>query len=980
MNYSKSSVIRRQKKLRSTSDKFKTKTRISFFRLFLIMLAGIFVISVCSLYGIYNAVIDKAPDIDTIDISPQGYSTTIYDCNGAMTQKLVGSDANRIYKSLDEIPEIVQRAFIAIEDARFYQHNGIDPRGIVRAGISGILSGDFDQGASTLTQQLIKNIVFNGGNESNFIDRVERKIQEQYLAVELEKRMDKKEILEKYLNTINLGQNTLGVEAASLRYFDKDVSELTLSEAAVIAGITQNPYYYNPISYPEKNEEKRAIVLQYMETQGYITTEERQEALNDDVYTRINLVNSQNYSGTRVNSYFTDAVINQVQYDLQERLGYNSATAINMIYRSGLSIYTTQDSRIQNICDETFQDEDLFPSDSVLELSYQLSVMDKNGKEHHYSAQSMQTYFRKKGNTEFNLYFTSKKEARPYIRKYRKAMVGKNDTITGEIKNFILQPQASLVIMDQYTGQVKALIGGRGVKTASRTLNRATDSVRQPGSTFKILSTFLPALDTAGMTLATVQDDAPYQYPDGKTVRNWYTSGYKGLTSIREAIIKSMNIVTVKTLADPKVTPQTGYDYLLKLGFTTLVDKRSTDNGVYSDIDLSMALGGLTDGVTNLELTAAYASIANGGVYMEPILYTKVLDGDGNILLDNTADGIQETRQVMKESTAWLLTNAMQDVIRKPNGTASDVKFTSIQMAEAGKTGTTSNDIDLWFEGYTPYYTAGIWSGYDNNRSQTNTSYHKRLWKNIMERIHSELSLEKKDFKKPKSIIATKICTKCGKLAVKGLCDFALGGSCIRTEYFAQGTQPTENCSCHVAFHVCSSSKKLAKEYCPSDLVKTKVYLIKEEPYSAITDDTKNILPKKLEKSKCDVHTSYLDSVIERQEEPQEDPKTETETEENTQELESVPSTTDTPQQSGPDDDTTPKKKTKKSSDTDISTEKNSDADTKTTTNKKSSGSETKATEKNNTKKNKTDHTDTPETDNTNSSSKKKNQKEIQTE
>lgn len=880
MNYSKSSVIRKQRKLRSTSDKLKTKTKISFFRIMLLTFAALLTIGICAFFGIYKAVIDKAPDIETIDISPQGYSTTIYDCNGIVTQKLVGSDANRIYKSLDEIPKIVRNAFIAIEDARFYQHNGIDLRGIARAAIFGIFSGEFDQGASTLTQQLIKNTAFGGGNESNFIDRVERKIQEQYLAVKLEKRMDKDQILEYYLNTINLGQNTLGVEAASLRYFDKDVAELTLSEAAVIAGITQNPYYYNPISYPKKNEEKRAIVLEYMENQNYITKEEHEEALKDDVYTRIELVNSQKYSGTEVNSYFTDSVINQVQYDLQEQLGYNSTTAINLIYRRGLSIYTTQDSRIQTICDETYQKKKLFPKDSVWELSYQLSVMDKKGKEHHYNAQTMQAYFRKKTKREFSLYFKSKKEATPYIKQYRKAMVGKKDKITGEVKSFSPQPQSSFVVIDQATGEVKALIGGRGTKTASRTLNRATDSVRQPGSTFKILSTFLPALDTAGMTLATIQDDAPYRYPGGKSVRNWYTSGYRGLTSIREAITRSMNIVTVKTLADPKVTPQTGYDYLLRLGFTTLVEQRTNDHGTYSDIDLSMALGGLTDGVTNLELTAAYAAIANGGIYQEPLLYTKVLDSDGNVLLDNTTKNARQTRQVMKESTAWLLTNAMQDVIRKPQGTGSEVKFSSLSMAVAGKTGTTTNDIDLWFEGYTPYYTAGIWSGYDRNHSQTDTNYHKKLWKTIMERIHLELGLEKKDFKKPKNVVPAKICTKCGKLAVNNLCNLAEGGSCMRTEYFAEGTQPTENCSCHVAFHVCSASEMLAGQYCPNDMVETKVYLLKEEPYSSKTKDTKNILPKELESSSCNLHTSYqpiIPAGPEKEEEPEENEENNTE-------------------------------------------------------------------------------------------------------
>jgi len=865
LNYSKINVIRRQKYLRSAVRKTKAKTGVFLLRLLLVIVAATTVICCCAAYGVYRAVVDKAPDIDTVDISPQGFSTTIYDCNGAVTQKLVGSDANRIYKSLDEIPKIVQQAFIAIEDARFYQHNGIDIRGIARAGISGLLSGEFDQGASTLTQQLIKNTVFNGGNESNFTDRIERKIQEQYLAVELEKKLGKDQILEYYLNTINLGQNTLGVESAALRYFNKEVSDLTLSEAAAIAGITQNPYSYNPISYPENNKEKQAIVLEYMEKQGYISAKEHKEALQDDIYARIELVNSQYYSSSSVNSYFTDAVIDQVQYDLQEQLGYNSTTAINYIYRSGLTIYTTQDSRIQQICDNAYQDESLFPKELTWELSYQLSIMDKNGDEHHYNAQHMQNFYKEKGNKKFNLYFKKKKNAKPYIRRFRKAMTKKGDKITGEAINFIPQPQSSFVVIDQYTGQVRALVGGRGAKKASRILNRATDSKRQPGSTFKILSTFLPALDTAGMTLATVQNDAPYKYPNGKSVRNWYTSGYRGLTSMREAITRSMNIVTVKTLADPNVTPQTGYDYLLRLGFTTLVEKRSTDNGVYSDIDLSMALGGLTDGVTNLELTAAYAAIANGGVYMEPILYTKVVDSDGNILLDNTAEGAQETRQVMKSSTAWLLTNAMRDVVEKKYGTGTDASFDKLSMPIAGKTGTTNNDIDLWFEGYTPYYTTGIWSGFDANHPQSDTSYHKILWKTIMEQIHKTLGLKKIDFQKPDNITSAKICTKCGKLAVEGLCDQALGGSCTVTEYFAEGTQPTKNCNCHVAYHVCSESGELANEYCPDELIETRVYLLKEEKHK--TKDTKKILPKGLENSTCHIHTSYYHVIVPEPEE-----------------------------------------------------------------------------------------------------------------
>ena len=295
---------------------------------------------------------------------------------------------------------------------------------------------------------------------------------------------------------------------------------------------------------------------------------------------------------------------------------------------------------------------------------------------------------------------------------------------------------------------IRDRVGGRGKKTGARTLNRASGSLRQPGSTFKILSTYLPAFDTAGMTLASTEVDEKYYYPGTKVqVHNWTGSAYKGTTTLREGIYNSMNVVTVKTLA--KVTPKVAYDYLVNLGITTLVDSRIDKSGkVFSDIQLPMALGGLTDGVTNLELTAAYASIANGGVYTEPVLYTRILDHDGNVLIDKTP----VTRQVFKDSTAYLLTSAMEDVISIGTGTAA--KFTGIDMPAAGKTGTTSKDIDLWFEGYTPYYTAGIWGGWDLNKDQVNTTYHKTIWKTIMERVHTEKNLEKKEFDVPDSVLS----------------------------------------------------------------------------------------------------------------------------------------------------------------------------------------------------------------------------------
>lgn len=848
MNFSKNGTKDKYKETVSKSKKMKTKAFVLFFRTFLICVVVAVCIGTFAGIGLVKGIIDNAPHIDSINVAPTTFATTIYDSEGNKMQQLVGSNANRVYVNIENIPDNLINAFIAVEDERFWEHKGIDVRGIFRAFFLGVTGGGFDQGASTITQQLLKNTVFEGGMETNFSDKLERKIQEQYLALQLENKMDKRTILEYYLNTINLGQNTLGVEAASQRYFNKNVKDLTLSECTVIAGITKNPSSYNPITYPEVNADRRTIILNKMKEQNYISEEEYQEALADDVYSRIELVNTEQYSSkSNVNSYFVDALVDEVTNDLVEELGYTSTQAYNLIYRSGLSIYTTQDTKIQRICDEVFSDESLYPSNSTFELSYRLTVIDEEGEAHNYSELNLRKYFQAK-DPAFNLYFKDKDKATPYIEEYRNSVVGENDKIDGEVINFVPQPQVSFVLMDQYTGQVKALIGGRGTKAYSRSLNRATATTRQPGSTFKIVSTYLPALDTKGMTLATVFDDDEYYYPGGKKkVNNWNGEAYNGFTTIRQAIYNSMNVMAVKTLE--KVTTQTGFSYLQKLGFTTLVENRTDENtgATHSDLNLSLALGGITDGVTNLELTNSFATIANGGNYTSPKLYTKILDQSGKVLLDHTDSS---STQVMKDSTAFLLTNAMEDVVKV--GTGKKLSLASVNMPVAGKTGTTSNDNDLWFVGYTPYYTAGIWGGYDSNGDQVDTSYHKNLWRTVMEKIHKPLP--RKEFNRPDSITTAKICTKSGKLAIDGVCDHAPNGSTVRTEYFAKGTVPTEACDVHVKVPVCITSGQTPSSNCPSEDIVNKVFIVKSKE-AAKTADTPYILPYNFESVLCAVHT-----------------------------------------------------------------------------------------------------------------------------
>ena len=802
MNYSKRGVRKKQKALNAKGGKWGKKLGFTFVQVFLLFLISIAVVGASAGIGVFKGILATAPDIGNIDVTPSGFSTFVYDIEGNQTAKLVSTDSNRIPVSMDMVPEDLAHAFVAVEDARFYDHNGIDIKGIVRAAAVGIRNKfHFSEGASTITQQLLKNNVFTDWtSEDSFADRLKRKIQEQYLALELEKVMDKDDILINYMNTINLGQNTLGVQAASLRYFNKSVSDLNLSECAVIASITQNPTKYNPITHPEDNADRRKKVLNDMLEQGYISQEEYDEAMADDVYSRIQIVDSETGEST-VNTYFVDALTDDVLEDLIAA-GYNETQAYTLLYSGGLKIYSTQDPAIQAICDEVFADESNFPENTKWYLNYDLTVVQENGDRRNYSTEMFRSFWRE-AKTGYNLIYTSQDEAYMDIELYKEAILGPGDEVFSETISLTPQPQVSLVVEDQSTGYVVAMEGGRGAKSGSRTLNRATDTTRQPGSTFKVVSTYAPALDSAGLTLATVIDDAPFNYANGRPVANWYGEAYRGISSLRDGIRDSMNIVTVKALT--WITPQLGFDYLINFGFTTLEERKEINGEIFSDIQQSLALGGITNGVTNEELNAAYACIANGGTYIKPKLYTKVLDHDGNVILDNTTP---QSKQVIKETTAFLLTDAMVDVVT--SGTGGSVNFGNGNMAIAGKTGTTSDYNDVWFAGYTPYYTATTWAGFDNNvkLSGDEKNLAKKLWRAVMSRIHEDLPSQ--SFSVPSGIVTATVCSRSGKLPIEGLCNGTL-----RTEYFAEGTVPTETCNIHYAGPICNYCLLPATEFCP---------------------------------------------------------------------------------------------------------------------------------------------------------------------
>lgn len=802
--------------------------------------------------GFVRGAIDAAPSLDIIDVQPQGYASQIYDADGNLMQTLVMEGSNREEVSFDQLPDDLVNAFIAIEDSRFYEHNGIDLNGILRAAYVGITNGRFSEGASTITQQLIKNNVLQGGYETNMTDKLRRKIQEQFLAIKLEDKLDSKEtILEYYLNTINLGGNCLGVQTAANRYFGKNVWELTLSECSVLAATTSNPSRYNPLTHPKENAVRRKIVLEKMYEQNFITYDQKNDALDDDVYSRIQTVNN-TASGSTVFSYFTDAVYNQVCDDLQSKLGYSASQSYKLLYSGGLQIYSTMDPSIQAIVDEEVNNADNYISSTgsrLLEysLNYALTVCHADGSESTYTENDLISYFQseKKQATFANIY-ASKEDIYRSVREFKASLLISGDSVTNETITPILEPQESVVVMNQSNGQVAAISGGRGEKEGSLTLNRALHCSRQPGSVSMILSTFAPAIDSCGATLASTYYDAPYS-SGNQQVLNWWGNPYLGYNNIRQAITYSMNVIGARCLTS-LVSDSTAYDYLelFGLGSADLFESSA-----------SLASTSQSYTVTNEMLTAAFASIANDGIYQKPTYYTKVLDRQGNILLES----VPSQTRIIKSSSAALLTSAMEDVISSDSsyyyqyGITPTGKICQVDsMTLAGKSGTTTSGSDVWFIGYSPYYTCGIWSGYDDSKVLSNgTEYHKTIWQKIMARIHTDL--DNKDFVFTDELESAKICSKSGLLAVDGVCNSSSSNASVYTEYFAPGTAPTSYCDRHYALRICTESGKSATKYCPSDSVVQRVYLHIDDSdlSSGTTTDSDYLAPSNLQS--CDIHT-----------------------------------------------------------------------------------------------------------------------------
>ena len=749
--------------------------------------------------GAVMGIVGNTNLLNTEDVVPESYTSFIYDSNGNEIDKLHGKE-NREYAKLDVIPIHLQKAVISIEDERFYEHNGIDMRGIARAMVVNIKNRSFSQGASTITQQLIKNEVLTSKK------KLERKIKEQYLALSFEKSLDKQfdsktkaknYILEVYLNSIGLNHGLNGVQAASKYYFGKNVSELDLAECASIAGITKNPTLYSPLSHPDKNKERQMLVLSKMKELGYITEAEYNEAAKEDIYANLSQSGKDNTT-TASHSYFVDALIVQIAEDLVQQKNMNRSQAYNMIYSGGLKINATVDVNMQNIMEDSYKNPSLFPpKGNTLDVSYTLSVMNNTTKE--------QTHHTKTTTV------TSENQVDPFVESVKAEFLNSSNTFV--IDNLVVTEslQSSMVIMDYHNGEVKALVGGRGEKHGDLMFNRATKALRQPGSCFKPLAAYAPAIDMGLLMPGSVIIDEPYSV-GGWSPKNW-NNKFKGPCTVREGIRDSMNILAVKTIM--KVGVDKSFEYLRNFGFTSLVAREERNGKIISDKGPATALGGLTDGVSVLELTAAYSTIANDGVYNKPHFYTTIYDHKGNILLQND----DTSKRVLKSTTAYMLTDMMKDVITGGgSATGRLANFRGYKMNIAGKTGTTNENKDLMFAGYTPYYCAGIWLGYDIPKSITyDKSYHLLLWRDVMEKVHA--GMKNKPFERPEGIVTRKFCSISGCVPTE-LCGRDYYGNGISSDISsADFGSTTKVCEYHKSFRVDLSTGKLANEYCPKEFV-----------------------------------------------------------------------------------------------------------------------------------------------------------------
>lgn len=715
----------------TAKPKKKTRKRKAFVKVLLsVFLIG--VITVCVVVGSFMIYVFKFVD-GTVDQDLNNlklaYTSIIYAQDGTnkdgsakyVELKRLHGDENRLWIDIDQMPDNLQKAFVSAEDKRFYSHEGVDWKRTFSAMANLVFHFyDSEQGGSTITQQLVKNIT--NDKETS----VTRKIREIMRAQYLESHYSKDVILECYLNTIHLGSGVDGVEVASNYYFDKHASELSLTQCAALAAITKNPTGYDPYEYPDSNLERRNWVLSEMRNNGYITDDEYEKAKSADLGLRdkpSTVLSSANTIEEDVNSYFVDALIEDVIQGLMKEKNYSYDYAESQLYKGGYKIYSTVDLSVQKILEGVYNDDDNF----------------------------MKVYTNSGG-----------------------------------------KAQSAITVMD-YKGHIVGIVGGRGKKTGNRTLNRATQSPRQTGSSIKPVSAYAPAIEYNQITWGSKMVDESVTTVDGKRWPVNYTGYYSGTVSVLYALQQSLNTIPVKLVRDMGL--QTSYKFATEnMGISTLYDSIEVNGKVMSDLNLSsLALGGSVYGVTTTELTAAYCTFGNLGIYYEPHTYTQILDQYDNVVID----GSEDFHRAMSEETANIMCEMLQTVTTRGTATPAQIGDWPIM----SKTGTTSDTKDRWFVGCTPYYASAVWFGMDNSEAMSGLYSNPalKLWKAAMSKIMD--GKEAKDFPQSDNVVYTRYCTASGKVARTGCGSSSYG-------YFKKSYMPL--CDYHGGDQVDASTKPKA--------------------------------------------------------------------------------------------------------------------------------------------------------------------------
>lgn len=720
--------------------------------LVLVVIGGFAVLGL--ILGVAKAYIDTTPTLDISTLSKSDRTSYIYDCNGNVITSYADMEY-RDWASIDEFPDNLKNALISVEDVRFYKHGGLDLKRLFSAVIN-TLRNTNTHGGSTITQQLIKNKVLS--NEQSY----KRKIQEAYLAYELESTVSKDTILEAYMNDVYLGDSNYGFKTAAKDYFGKELDELTIRECAMLAGMVQKPNYTNPRANTYKRfyedgtnkmditNARTDVVLKAMYESGAITLDEYNEALTEDV--AILEISSQKQLYDM--AYFVEYGIYDVVNAFLEVRGLDNTSANRALIESelrtgGYHIYLTVDPDIQH------------------------------------SVQDVLTNW----------------ENYPALRDSSAGII--TDSTSGLT---IIQPQASVVIIDQETGQLKAIIGGRNEPTQKRQLNRAYQSSMPVGSSIKPLSVYGPALDIGySPALGILNSEVEIEGYGGRGYPSLGSSSNEGIKSIRKGLISSLNIVAARILYD-YVTPEVSVRYLTELGI---------DPSRIHATGSGLALG--TSDISPLEMAAAYACIANGGVYIDPISFSRVVDDNGNTILE--AADVQTSHRVFKESTAYMLIDLLTDAVQRGTGKNAQIEGITV----AGKTGTNDDYTSVYFAGFTGYYTASLWVGHDKYSEKlasgsTGSTAAAPLWQAFMSQIHEGLPDKPIMDASPGDLglVQVCICPISGQLATEA-CMLDTTNKPI-TDWCCIDNAPTTYCSMHCCIDVCSESGKLACEHCPSEL------------------------------------------------------------------------------------------------------------------------------------------------------------------